>query len=221
MGVLQMKPKSKHDPSDPLFVRARAFTCIATLDSCRTRLVTQTSAAKADWEKQLSDATKAYREIIRDEENHKASQKARAKFFLEVVAGVAERDRIAEAKKEDMKERNKKIAQVDSADVEAKAAGKSGDSAQLALDMDASRVPGMPWATDTTLGVIFTALRDLDESGAVLDDFQRDLMMELAEAEIEGADLGLEASEAIEPDGETEEFESEDDEDTEDEELTF
>lgn len=213
--------KSATNDPDELFIRARAFSVIVTLNSCRARLVTQMSNASSIWKDKLTETTKAYREIIRDAKPND-SAKAKANAFDNVVRLLAERDKDAEAKATDMKERKAKIALVDEADAEAKAY-RTADSNQTSLafpDGD-SKINGMPWATDKALGVIYTALRDIEESGGKLDEYQAALMLELAEAEIDSADLGLEASAAIEDDSDTAEFtdaeagiEDEDDEDT-------
>lgn len=221
MGIIRMKTAPVPDATDETFIRARAYTIITTLDGCKQRLEQQRADAKAKWSKDLSDATKAYRELLRDEENHKASDKRRAALYDEVVEGVELRDKIAEDKAEDMKARGAKISKIIEADAEAKHAHKSADAAQAALFNDESKVAGMPWATDATLAVVYAALLDLDKRGAQLDKFQSALMIELAEADIEGEDLGLEASEAIEDDSDVAEFEGEDDEIDGDEELPF
>ena len=221
MGVIQMKKKAQ-DTESPEFIRARAFTIIITLDKCKQRLEQQMGKASADWKEKLSDKTKEYRLILRDDDNSKASDKVRAGLFDQVRDLVAERDELMEAKKEDIKIRKGKISQIVEADAEAKLAHKSSDSTQLPLHIEeTSRVAGMPWATDATLDVVYTALYDLDQRGATLDEFQAALLSELGAAEVKGADLGLEADEAIEDDTEVAEFESEDDEVDGDEELPF
>lgn len=204
MGLRMMK--AANDPTDhddPTFIRARAYVVVVTLDKCRSRLEAQMSNASSVWKDKLTASTKAYREILRDGDN-KATDKVKSKAFDEVQRLVAERDKISEEKAEDMKARKAKISLVDEADAEAKAY-KSGDQDQTALFADEAKVAGMPWATDKALGVIYTALQDLDGSGAQLDDYQSALMMELAEAQVEGADLGLEAAQAIADEG-AEEF---------------
>jgi hypothetical protein len=217
------RKNSNPDPDDPQFMKARAFDVISALASARARLEKQKSDALAKWTKLLSDKTKEYREILRDPDHHKAGQKAKAGYFDSVVELVQERDGLNEDKKSDMAARKAKIAKIDEADAEAKSASKSGDGAQMALLQDASKVAGMPWATDGTLGVVYASLLYLDEAGADLDDDQRALLQELAEVDIEGADLGLSAEEAIEDDSEVDAFESEDDEevDLDDETLSF
>ena len=204
MGLYAVTSTDAPDHDNPDFIRARAFVCIQTLDKCRARLVTQMSNASAIWKEKLTEKTQAYRELMRDDTIK--AESAKAKAFDKSRKLLAERDKTEAEKKKDMDERKAKIALVDEADAEAKAY-KPGDGSQLILLQEPSKVDGMPWATDKTLGVIYTALRDLDESGARLDSYQEQLMMELADAQIEGADLGLEAAAAIEDDGDTDAFE--------------
>jgi hypothetical protein len=223
MGVIQMsRTSSTPDHGDPQFVKARAFDVISALASARVRLEKQKAEALSQWSKKLSDKTKEYREILRDPDHHKAGQKAKAGYFDDVVELVQERDQLNDDKLADMKARKAKIAKIDEADAEAKSASRSNDGAQMALLQEASKIDGMPWATDGTLGVVYAALLYLDEAGADLDDDQRTLLQELAEVDIEGADLGLAAEEAIEDDSDVEEFDSEDDEEVDlDDEPTF
>ena len=109
---MSTKKSKSQDPDDPTFIRARAYTVITTIDGCTQRLEKQMNAASASWKDQLSEATKAYREILRDEDNQKASTKRRAGFYDQLVKLLAERDQLAEAKAEDMKARKAKIAQL-------------------------------------------------------------------------------------------------------------
>lgn len=195
-----------HDTDDPNYIRARAFVCIQTLDTCRARLTAQASASQAVYKERLTDVTQEYRAILRDGVGE--SEKAKAKAFDKISSLLAKRDKIEEEKKRDRDDRRAKLEQVNEADAEAKAY-KPKDHSQLTLINDPSRVKGVPWATDKALGVIYTALLDLEQSGAELDPYQEALMSELAEASIEGADLGLEAKSAVEADGDTDEFEDE------------
>lgn len=220
MGLRAVKKAANQpDYDDPDFVRARAFICVQTLDACRARLTSQMSAASAVWKEKLSEVTKSYREIVRDADA-KASTKIKAKSFDDVVRLLAERDKIAEEKAEDMKGRRERISLVDEADAEAKAY-KPGDAKQTALFNEECAVQGMPWATDRGLGVIYTALQDLEQAGATLDDYQSALLLELAEASIGAVDLGLEAAAAIEDDGDVEDFEAEELDDLDDTEAPF
>lgn len=200
MGLTLMTTNTATDPDNPDHVRARAYVCIVTLDKCRSRLVTQRSNASTIWKEQLTEVTMSYREIVRDgdEKNTKAmNEKSKAKAFDKVVKLLGQRDKLEADKSADLKERAEKISLVEEAMAEAMAY-QPGDSRQLEFLRDASRVDGMPWATDKALGIIYTALRDLEQSGATLDDYQRALLVELADASIEGEDLGLEAAAAVE-----------------------
>ncbi len=195
-----------HDHDDPNYIRARAFVCLQTLDTCRARLTAQASASQADYKEKLTAVTQEYRAILRDGVGE--SEKAKAKAFDKISGLLADRDKIEEQKTRDRNDRKAKLEQVNEADAEAKSY-KPKDHAQLTLLSDPAAVKGMPWATDKALGVIYTALRDLEQSGAQLGPYQEALMAELAEASIEGADLGLEAKSALEADGETAAFEDE------------
>lgn len=195
-----------HDHDDPNYIRARAFVCLQTLDTCRARLTAQASASQADFKEKLTTVTQEYRAILRDGVGE--SEKAKAKAFDKISDLLARRDKIEEQKTRDRNDRKAKLEQVNEADAEAKAY-KPKDHSQLTLSIDPGAVKGMPWATDKALGVIYTALLDLEHSGAQLGPYQEALMAELAEASIEGADLGLEAKSAVEADGDTSSFEAE------------
>ena len=203
------KPTAKPKPKD---IHARCFVCLYTLIDIRDKLAKQRADKAKIYAGRLSDATKAYREETRNEENRTATKKVQAKLWIDVMDGVAERDRIDKEKKEVLGEIDKKLKQLDEAEAETFAARRGEGTQAKLFDDDASgTIRYMPWASPGTRKVLYSSLLALETLKVELDDHQRELLTDLAEAETGTIDLGLAATDAIEQDADGDDFEDDED----------
>ena len=203
--VTKMKPKTKNS-DEPIY--ARCYVCLYTIDDIRQKLEKQKTDEVAKYSKLLSDATKKYREDLRNEENRTASKKVQAQLWIEAMDGVAERDRINKEKAATVDPIKAHLKQVAEAEAEVKAARRGDDSQANLFDDDAAgAVPDMPWATPGTCKILYSSLLALENLGVALGIHQAALLADLASAETGTIDLGLSASEAVEHDVDEDDFE--------------
>lgn len=184
------------------------------IDKVLDALESDLARAKKNWEKQLSDATKAYREHMRDEaragldvdalREMLASGNVPAKqapmvlevvgLYLQACEGLDERDKIDADKKADLKAKTTQIGRFNAA-LEDMGSADIEDGAQGKLPLGEA---AKPWACADAQEVAFTALTKLSADGKPLCAIQQALLLELANAGLEAFDLGIAAAEAVE-----------------------
>jgi hypothetical protein len=188
--------------------------------------------AKNDWKEKRSDATKAYREHLRDDEREvlrgagdklKSKEKltdrdkqnliAIVEHYYAACDGLGEHDEILADGKTDKDARKKRIAQFKAAHRELMLQGKDGNPNQQKMFEPPSAVGGM---TEDTKEVVYSALLQLDKDGAALDDVQRSLLTELGSAGVKVVELNVNAAAAIEQEVADEDDDEDSEEDDED-----
>ena len=151
---------------------------------------------------ELSDATKAYREVLRDadERREQLTPEESHEILPEALDGLATRDAIHEANTAARKARAAERKRVDGALAELhKPAQGDGDQPSLpGLDGDeqgqTDAATGLGWFTAECRAVVYTALLHSDGD---LDPAQVELLADLASLGLEQIDFVLDAAEAI------------------------
>lgn len=164
------------------------------------RELVQTDARMHAVEKEeLSDATKAYREIIRDAEERgdKIKPKEAHEILPKICEGLRHRDELHEANQEARKARKAERARVTSALEEFEGPGKESNQTTLPLAANGGSETGLEWFSDDARAVAYTALLDLDGRGKI-DAVQSELLGHLAAAGLNPVEFVLDAAEAIE-----------------------
>jgi hypothetical protein len=127
----------------------------------------------------LGNATKAYREMIRDADDRRRSltPEESHKILPDICDGLATREAIAEANKLAKKNRKQERERVKVAH-EALLSPAKEDPRQTSLQLDTDAT-GLGWFTQEVREVAYTALLELDKTGG-LDAAQSELMADLA-----------------------------------------
>jgi hypothetical protein len=175
-------------------IKLRAFAGAKALFVFHEHLVATDTRLKAAETAKLTEATQAYRVVMREDYESPPSDEVKVIHFDEACAGLATHDAILEANKLARSNRAAERKRVDNALRELMT--PTGDDAQMSLPITSDST-GLGLYTDDARAVVYTALLELDKTGA-LDQDQRDLMVDLAGAGIETIAFVLDAAEAIE-----------------------
>lgn len=206
---------------DPAIEQARALAGARAIFTVKLALEADLARAKSVWKDQLTDATKTYREILRDEDVTQNVIAKRAKeLYFEAREGLAKHDKILDDAKADKATRTKRIASFDLAFREMMGVGRDADADQQDMFAGDGTVIGMRWASKETQEICYSALLKLDKDG-VLDSFQIALLADLGQTGADTIDLGLDAAAAIEADVEGEHPEADSDDDIAPEDVPF
>lgn len=204
-NVVELRKQSQGDLERSL---AQAMVCLKALDVLRSKLDASAKAAAAKWRQQLAEATKAYREPIREETDRatkdldlesnegKKLVTVFAGKFVDVVEGVRKHDEIKAEADRDKQARNQQLDIVELAIRECFGAGSSAQTELFATQQSSA----LGWATAQTKQVIYTAMLGIQEDGGVLDPIQIDVLAHLAADGTDRMDLGTQASTAVEAD---------------------
>lgn len=167
----------------------RAVCCLVVF------LKTTDKKLKAEEEKAKSEATKAYRAVLReaDDLGDRISDADTRRILKEACSGLREHDRIRDENKAARKGRKAERKRVDQALAELSKPPTDGQ-ASLPVTTD---LTGFAWYTGECVSVIYTALCELDKQGK-LDNAQRETMGVLATAGIATVSLVLDPAEAVE-----------------------
>ena len=179
--------------ADQIKVRAFASACAIQLFS--EMLADADNRLKGAEKEKLSEATKAYREIIRSDTESPPSDDVKVIHYSEVCNGLLKHDAIDEANKLARGNRKAERARVDSALREFLTNKADGGSQLDLLGSDDST--GLGLYTAEARAVAYTSLLELDRL-AKLDATQVVLMTDLANAGLTRIEFVLDASEAIE-----------------------
>lgn len=204
-------------PDSPETIGSRCFAALQALEWGRDRATDGLKQATAKWSQQITEATKAYREVLRD--NDSSTQKEGKRLFDEAKSGLEEHDRVLEAAKADKSERRRQIASIDEARKEVLAV-RADDSQQVDL-FDRGTITGLAWASQSTCSAIYECLMWMADGDQLASEEQSALLSDLSGAGIENIDLGLAPGEAIEKEVEDDDPGDYDPEATEDEDLPF
>lgn len=209
---------------------ARCLAAGKAIELVKSELESDLKAAKARWRDKLSDATKAYREILRDEDVTDSTPQRRCKeLFFEVRELLAEHDEILDDAKRDKDLRKQRIAKFEVAARELWSIS-SAQPEQLELHGRTDTILGLGWATKESREIVYSALMrltardtfDVTFAGPVpgLAEAARGLLADMAGAGLGTIELGLDAEDAIEHDVDEDDL-PDADEDEDDAELPF
>jgi len=186
-------------PMTPELRSHKILASIRAVHALHRELVQTDVRMHAVEKEKLSDATKAYREIIRDAEERGAAimPKEAHEILPRICEGLRTRDKIHEANQEARKARKAERARVTSALEEFEGPSKETNQAALPLAANGGAETGLEWFSDDARAVAYTALLDLDGRGKI-DAVQSELLGDLAAAGLSPVDFVLDAAEAIE-----------------------
>lgn len=190
----------------------RILAAIRVVAKLQTHLEKTDARMRGAETKELGDATKAYREIVRDADERRDSLTPEESHSIlpQVCDGLRARDAIHEAITLARKNRTNERKRVAAALTELHLPDHTdGDQVELPLtgptkDDDAT---GLGHFTSEARSIVYTALLAGDERHE-LDAAQVDLLAELASMDLEQVDLVLDAADAI--DDETDALEDDD-----------
>lgn len=194
------KPKSKQPKADatnpglmPDQIKLRAFAAAQALWIFEERLSSTDSRMCAIEKDALSEATKAYREVMRADHADPPSDAVKVIHYDTACAGLARHDAVLEANKLARGNRKAERERVTSALREFMT---PINSAQMPLPIETDAT-GLGLYSDDARAVAYTALLELDRTGD-LDDQQRNLMVDLSGAGMQAIAFVLDAGEALE-----------------------
>lgn len=174
--------------------------------------------ATSTWKDERTEATKFYREHLRDEEREALRESfaklrdgkkltdrdrqnltAIAEHYYAACDGLEHHDEVLADGKADKDKRAKQIEKFRAAHRELSMQGRDGNSDQLGMPFEPKPKPGVAM-TEGTAEIVYAALLKLDSDKAALDDAQRELLRELGSTGVKTLDLGINAAEAVETD---------------------
>ncbi len=192
---------STRPPLTPELRSHKILASIRAVHALHRQLVQTDLRMHAAEKEELSDATKTYREIIRDaeERGERIKPKEAHEILPRICEGLRKRDEIDDANQDARKARKAERARVSTALEELEGPGK-GESNQVTLPLAAANggsETGLEWFTDDARAVVYTALLDLDGRGKI-DNVQSELLGDLAAAGLSPVEFVLDAADAIE-----------------------
>ena len=203
-NVTNLHPAAQ-SPLTPEQTSHRILAAVRVVNQFYKELVKTDTRLRAIETTALAEATKAYREVVRDADDRSDSLTPKESHVIlpKICAGLREHDRIKEANTVARKARAAEQKRVGEAHQELQGPLADGDQQQLPT----SDQTGLGWFCQDTVAVVYTALLDASERETI-DPAQLELLAELAGAGLEAITFVVDAAGALDDEDEDDEPES-------------
>jgi hypothetical protein len=196
MTVTQLRPSKALTPEQ---TSHRILAAVRAVHAFHELLVITDNRKRSSEKEELSDATKAYREIIRDAEDRGDSiTPDEAHSILPTICdGLRTRDAIKDAN--DAARRNRKAERERVADALKELQSPAKDDGAQGTLPGLEDATGLGWFSADTKAVTYTALLDADEREAI-DSVQADLLGDLGGLGLDAIEFVIDAADAVDED---------------------